>query len=112
MNYGHTSDSKVASTLAVGSPGSARPTLTDVKGGQRKSTHLTQQIGFFVGSHKVGDVVRIFGSWDVVLSKTHLQLVTAWQMKSADEGKQLQEQGATPGACSACSRSTYRLNLT
>jgi hypothetical protein len=34
--------------------------------------HLTQQISLLFRSHEIRNVIRVLGSWDVLLSKVHL----------------------------------------
>ncbi len=40
--------------------------------------HLTQQISLLLRRHKIRNVIRVLGPWDVVLSKAHL-----WSVETA-----------------------------
>lgn len=68
----HTSDSKVASISAEVSPESVYGEWEDVVYWKIFPAHLTQQVGLLVRSHEIRNVICIFGSWDVLLSKVHV----------------------------------------
>jgi hypothetical protein len=72
----HTSGSKVASISAEVSLESAYSgsiwILEGVGYWKILPAHLTQQISLLVRSYEIRNVIRVLGSWDVLLSKVHL----------------------------------------